>query len=209
MEIPEYVTVSSGKGWHLQTIAQPGVSPSCLCSWCSLFSWCLEHLPRTTCWRFGLHPWCCWEVVELIESGPSTGSEVTGDCALKVDHRTPVPSCFSVSLSHSLSLSLPLSLPLLQGTGSWTQDLRASQLLSRRSTTLAMPPALFVLVTFWIGSCVHAQASLDRDPLIYISHMAGIAGMCHWTQLLWIKMVVSGTFCPGLEQKSSQSLPPE
>jgi hypothetical protein len=49
--------------------------------------------------------------------------------------------------------------------------LRASQLLSRYSTTWAMPPALFALVIFWIGSCVFAQVGLQMwSSYLFLPH---------------------------------------
>jgi hypothetical protein len=45
----------------------------------------------------------------------------------------------------------------------------AQGLLERHSTTWAMLPAIFALVTFEIASHVYAQASLDLHPTIYAS----------------------------------------
>jgi hypothetical protein len=46
-------------------------------------------------------------------------------------------------------------------------ELRASQFLSRSSTTCTMPLILFALVILGIGSPVYTQAILDHNPPIY------------------------------------------
>jgi hypothetical protein len=45
-----------------------------------------------------------------------------------------------------------------------------------------MPPALFVLVIFEIGSLLYACAALDYDPPIYASCMAKVTGSHYHTQ---------------------------
>jgi hypothetical protein len=50
-----------------------------------------------------------------------------------------------------------------------------------------MSPALFALVVFQIGSRIFAQAGLDHDPSVYVSHVAGITGSHHHIQLYWLK----------------------
>jgi hypothetical protein len=50
-------------------------------------------------------------------------------------------------------------------------------LLERHSPSLAPPPPIFVLVIFEIASHVYAQASLDHDPVIYASFIAGMVIM--------------------------------
>jgi hypothetical protein len=52
-------------------------------------------------------------------------------------------------------------------------------------------------VIFWIVSCIYAQACLDCDLPIYASHVAGMTGMYHHTQLLLIKMESHKLFCLG------------
>jgi hypothetical protein len=55
----------------------------------------------------------------------------------------------------------------------------------------------FAWVIFWIGSQIYA-ISLDQNPLIYTSHIAGMTDMCHPSCIGGD--VVSLTFCPGWPQ---------
>jgi hypothetical protein len=49
--------------------------------------------------------------------------------------------------------------------------------------TWTTPPTLFASGIFQIGSNIYAQAGLDCDPPIFASHIAGITGTHHHTQL--------------------------
>jgi hypothetical protein len=49
-------------------------------------------------------------------------------------------------------------------------------MLGRCSITSAIPPFLFALAVFQIGSCIFAQAELDHGPPIYTSHIPGMTG---------------------------------
>jgi hypothetical protein len=69
---------------------------------------------------------------------------------------------------------------------------------------------LHALFIFEIGSSVFACASLNHDPLIYVSHVAGMKGMCHHTSFSLHEMISNECFAQaGLELRSSLSLPPE
>jgi hypothetical protein len=52
------------------------------------------------------------------------------------------------------------------------------------------PQVLFTLGIFQIGSCIYAQASLDCNPLIYASLIAGMTSSCNHAQLLLVEMGV-------------------
>jgi hypothetical protein len=62
-----------------------------------------------------------------------------------------------------------------------------------------MSPALVALNIFAVGSCdFYAQASLDQDPHICASRIAGMIGTHHHNpQFLLIEIVVSRTFYSG------------
>jgi hypothetical protein len=62
------------------------------------------------------------------------------------------------------------------GTGVCIQGL---VLAKQERYTLTVPPTLLALVIFQIGSCVFAQASLDCDPPIYVSCVAGMSDTCY------------------------------
>jgi hypothetical protein len=47
-------------------------------------------------------------------------------------------------------------------------ELRASCLLCRHCITRAVPPFLFIVTYFWIGSCTLPRVSLDHDLPIFI-----------------------------------------
>jgi hypothetical protein len=48
-----------------------------------------------------------------------------------------------------------------------------------------MFPALFALVILGIGSHVFVLGNLDYDLPFYAFHVAGLAGVTHYTQLLF------------------------
>jgi hypothetical protein len=73
-----------------------------------------------------------------------------------------------------------------------------------------------VLVLFiWLSYCLKrvshlCQAGLDHSPPTYSSHIAGMTGACHHTQLLLVVMWSHKLFAwAGLRVWSFQSLPPE
>jgi hypothetical protein len=72
-----------------------------------------------------------------------------------------------------------------------------------------MPPHLFALVIFWIGSGVYAWASLDCGLPIYASCKAGMTGHTTFPSLLINVESCEFFVFAGLELRSSQSLPPE
>jgi uncharacterized protein (UPF0212 family) len=49
---------------------------------------------------------------------------------------------------------------------------------------------------------LYTQASLDLSPSIGASHVVGMTGMYHHTQLLLVEVEVSWTFCPNCSQTS-------
>jgi hypothetical protein len=51
-----------------------------------------------------------------------------------------------------------------------------------------MPPALFALVIFEIGSYICIWASLDYNPLIYASCVVGATGALYHAQFLLVEM---------------------
>jgi hypothetical protein len=60
-------------------------------------------------------------------------------------------------------------------------EFRVSHLLDMYSTTWVSFPAIFVLLIVGIGFHVIPHASLDHNPLIYVSCVAGITSMSrHW-----------------------------
>jgi hypothetical protein len=58
-------------------------------------------------------------------------------------------------------------------------EFRASYLLGRHTTSSVVPPALFALAIFQIGSHIYAQASLGCNPPVYSSQVAGMTGVYH------------------------------
>jgi hypothetical protein len=54
----------------------------------------------------------------------------------------------------------------------------------------------FVILVVWIGPHIYYQASLDCNPPINTSHVAGMTGTCHHTQLFIGWGGVSLTFPP-------------
>jgi hypothetical protein len=77
-------------------------------------------------------------------------------------------------------------------------------------TTWTMPPALFPLVIFF-NSVMHlCLASLDCNPPIYTSWVAGMSSWHNHAQLLLVEMGFCELFAPtDLKPQSSWSLPPK
>jgi hypothetical protein len=61
-----------------------------------------------------------------------------------------------------------------------------------------MSPVLFALDIFQIRSHINSQAWLDCDPPIYSSHVAGMTGTHHHTQLLLVEMGGLTNFLRGM-----------
>jgi hypothetical protein len=62
-------------------------------------------------------------------------------------------------------------------------SLNSGPVLARQALYhLTTPPALFALVIFQIGSQIY-ETGLDWNPFIYVSYVAGVAGMCNHFQL--------------------------
>jgi hypothetical protein len=73
-----------------------------------------------------------------------------------------------------------------------------------------MPPALFALAIFQIGSHFYNQAGLDLDSLIYASCVTGMAGAHYYIQILLLEMGSCELFAwVGFEHRSSLSLLPK
>jgi hypothetical protein len=88
-------------------------------------------------------------------------------------------------------------------------ELRGSHLLSRRSTTWATLPALFILVTFKAGSCFMPRLASTSIPLFVLPRVARRAGTYYQAQPL-VEMGVSWTpLQTGLKSWSFWSLPPK
>jgi hypothetical protein len=54
-----------------------------------------------------------------------------------------------------------------------------------------MPPDIFALVIFHIGSCF----ILGRVPPFYVSHLAGMTGMHHHAKLFLVEIGCGELFC--------------
>jgi hypothetical protein len=64
--------------------------------------------------------------------------------------------------------------------------LNSGLLLARQALyNLSHPSGIFALVVFWIESCIYAWTYLDCVPPIYASHIAGMSGMYHHSQLFF------------------------
>jgi hypothetical protein len=63
-----------------------------------------------------------------------------------------------------------------------------------------MSPAHFAFVSFQMRSYIYTQAGLDSNPLIYVSHIAGMTGVHHHSQLLLVEIETHKLFAQaGLE----------